>query len=376
MSHAAAGPVGRVVLAVVILTGTAGLSLTAGRQPPGSVRGPLRNDEAGGDRDAILRHLASYELGKAIFFEETFQGNGRTCATCHDPMEGFSTTPARVKAIFREDRSHALFQPRDSDAGDGERWSILRTKALFAVEIPLHDDVWLEDDPARRTLLVRRGVPSIVNVAFTAPYQHDGRSETLEAQALDMIRNHLDAGRKPKRKELRGLVRFQNEVLSPARLAALVPADIALMSPEFSLPLPSEAAKRGGKVFEAHCGSCHAGELLNRPAGESGPAFRGAGVSERNAQGLPLQRLVFALAGGATTVVETPDPGRAAVTGRLDDLNMFDVPSLRGVLHTRPYFHDNSAATLRDVIGHYNVVFGFGIAGGDLEDLLAYLESL
>jgi len=36
-----------------------------------------------------------------------------------------------------------------------------------------------------------------------------------------------------------------------------------------------------------------------------------------------------------------------------DDWNKFDVPGLRGISSTAPYFHNNSAATLEDVVDHY-----------------------
>ena len=36
-----------------------------------------------------------------------------------------------------------------------------------------------------------------------------------------------------------------------------------------------------------------------------------------------------------------------------DDWNKFDVPGLRGISRTAPYFHNNSAATLEDVVDHY-----------------------
>ena len=53
------------------------------------------------------------------------------------------------------------------------------------------------------------------------------------------------------------------------------------------------------------------------------------------------------------------DPGRALLTGfvgglpGLDDWNKFDTPGLRGLRHTAPYFHNNSAATLEEVVDHY-----------------------
>ncbi len=48
------------------------------------------------------------------------------------------------------------------------------------------------------------------------------------------------------------------------------------------------------------------------------------------------------------------DPGRAAITGDPHDFEAFDMPSLRGIAHTAPYFHDNSAETLRDLVNVYS----------------------
>lgn len=48
------------------------------------------------------------------------------------------------------------------------------------------------------------------------------------------------------------------------------------------------------------------------------------------------------------------DPGRAAITGDPADFEAFDVPQLRGIAHTAPYFHDHSHATLADVVDSYS----------------------
>ncbi len=58
-------------------------------------------------------------------------------------------------------------------------------------------------------------------------------------------------------------------------------------------------------------------------------------------------------------------------------LPRFDTPSLRGVWATAPYFHDGSAATLRDVL--FSQVFhnvGPAIDAGEINDLLAFMRSL
>ena len=54
-----------------------------------------------------------------------------------------------------------------------------------------------------------------------------------------------------------------------------------------------------------------------------------------------------------------PPPGRGLITDDLREFGRFDVPTLLGVSKTAPYFHDNSAATLEQVIEHYQAMFGF-----------------
>jgi cytochrome c peroxidase len=68
---------------------------------------------------------------------------------------------------------------------------------------------------------------------------------------------------------------------------------------------------------------------------------------------------------GTNTIRRTSsDPGRALLTGFVgiglpasDDWNKFDVTSLRGIGKTAPYFHNNSAATLEEVVDHYTAFF-------------------
>jgi cytochrome c peroxidase len=48
------------------------------------------------------------------------------------------------------------------------------------------------------------------------------------------------------------------------------------------------------------------------------------------------------------------DPGRAAITGDPLDFEAFDVPQLRGIAGTAPYAHDNSLATLEEVVDAYS----------------------
>jgi cytochrome c peroxidase len=47
------------------------------------------------------------------------------------------------------------------------------------------------------------------------------------------------------------------------------------------------------------------------------------------------------------------DPGRSLITGSPYDFEAFDVPTLRGIGKTAPYFHNNIAETLEDVVELY-----------------------
>jgi hypothetical protein len=48
------------------------------------------------------------------------------------------------------------------------------------------------------------------------------------------------------------------------------------------------------------------------------------------------------------------DPGRAMITGSPHDFEAFDVPTLRGIAKTAPYFHNNTVQTLAEVVDLYS----------------------
>jgi cytochrome c peroxidase len=318
----------------------------------------------------------SYEYGRDLFFHETFGGNGRVCATCHEPRNEFTISPALVQKRYDDDPTQPLFRPVDSDDGEGRDYTTLRTLAAFNVTISLHPNVWLVDDPTRRAITVRRGVPTIANVALTAPYLQDGRGATLQEQAAGAIHDHMQPSHPPQAKELDALKLFEEELYYPLKMRVLDDtSDPVPLDPGFSLPLTNPAALRGQKVFNRHCVTCHGGETGDRPSNPSS-RFSDVAVSETNRPGFPLLHLAFRHDDGTIEDVYTPDPGRAAITGDIHDLNSFDTPPLRGLKHTAPYFHDNSAMTLRAVIDHYNAHFPFLITPAERDDLLAYLETL
>jgi len=77
-----------------------------------------------------------------------------------------------------------------------------------------------------------------------------------------------------------------------------------------------------------------------------------------------VRNYVVTLPDGSTVRRTTSDPGRALLTGfagvglpARDDWSKFDIPGLRGIARTAPYFHNNSADTLEEVVAHYNEFF-------------------
>ena len=76
------------------------------------------------------------------------------------------------------------------------------------------------------------------------------------------------------------------------------------------------------------------------------------------------------------TEVSTTDPGRTLITGKWADIGKFKGPILRGLSARAPYFHNGSAAGLKDVIEFYDVRFGMGLTEREKADLAAFLSTL
>ena len=63
------------------------------------------------------------------------------------------------------------------------------------------------------------------------------------------------------------------------------------------------------------------------------------------------------LANGTFQFVTISDPGRLLLTDQPTDLGVMDVTQLRGISKTAAYFHNNSAATLEEVLDPYDAFF-------------------
>lgn len=94
--------------------------------------------------------------------------------------------------------------------------------------------------------------------------------------------------------------------------------------------------------------------------------------------GLPVFTITCQLKEGplAGKVYKVTDAGRAMITGKCKDIGRFKGPILRGLASRAPYFHNGSAATLRDVVDFYDQRFAIGLTHKEKTDLVNFLNTL
>jgi hypothetical protein len=375
-------------------------------------------------------------------FARSLGTNGRTCVTCHSPMDGMSITPESVRARFDASNGlEPLFRTNDgsnsptADVSTPEArraaYSLLLSRGVIRVEMapPAGREFVVEavDDPygfatPTRLSLFRRPLPAI-NATFLSTVMWDGRETfgtglrfDLGHQANDATVLHAQATQPLTSDVQAAMVDLETTIFAAQvrdQSAGDLTADGAQGGPEavarqeffpginsgpsatvnvFTLfnawaGAPGSdavsSARRsianGQDLFNTRrflgsvtCSSCH-----NTPnvGAQSTAAFFDTGVASaaRRTPDLPLYTLRCTT---TNAVVRTTDPGRAMVTGRCVDIGRFKVPTLRGLAARAPYFHDGSAASLRDVVLFYNDAFTMGLRAFEVDDLVAFLRAL
>lgn len=402
---------------------TTGLASIAFAQPPARYaearyRAARHAQEA---PDCSGEPCAAVERGFRAFHDSAphgLTGNGRSCATCHVPEDRFQLSPTNAEARFQlldlrrqfdPDADDPLFRPIDADDFllNGEQASDfgkLRRFALVRVVMPLPSNVKLIDpatnQPSQETSVdVWRMVPPLGEIALTGPdgrnpmtprspnlaggYQLDGRMATLQDQARGALRGHGEIKGEIPTSLLDDLASFERTIFSSPLTRALAEAVRAGLTPLPSAdPALTEFEERGKKVFDRACAQCHGGAGLSTPQPpvavryhdvlsacprpvdtQTPPRFEFAQCPPE------LEALTrtyeFTLANGDKIRRSSSDPGRALLTGFVggpppqDDWQKFDNPSLRALRFTAPYFHNNSAATLEEVVEHYIEFFKY-----------------
>jgi mono/diheme cytochrome c family protein len=136
---------------------------------------------------------------------------------------------------------------------------------------------------------------------------------------------------------------------SPDMVTSRLPA---LRAYQHSLPAPpppagsfdAAIAERGRVVFDRTCASCHVG---------------GSGT-DNNSGALHLPA----------------DTGVNGAYAERTGNKAYRTTPLRALWQHAPYFHDGSAATLADVVAHYNRVRTLSLTTEQQRDLVEYLKSL
>jgi cytochrome c peroxidase len=372
--------------------------------------------EGDAQRDCHGPVCADIAHGRKAFRDRALHGlpgNGRSCADCHMPEDGtFQLSPAQAQARFErlmarrqrdENADDPLFRAIDADDfrvnGDAASdYSNLTQLGLVRVTLPLPANVRLIDpvtnQPSAETVAdVWRTVPPLLNLAITGAdglppfatrgpnptggYQLDGREANLQDQALGAMRAHMGIEDPVPDAVLDHLAAFQSALFSSdgvRELAAAMESGAALPDPDPELtPLEAE----GKAVFVRACGQCH-GNDGSHPSQSTPiehalpgvaaitryhlirntcPRAPGFGFAACAPQMMKNVRTYEVTVGTTTQRITTSDPGRALLTGNPADFGVFDVPQLRGLSRTAPYFHNNSAATLEEMLDHYDAFF-------------------
>ena len=218
--------------------------------------------------------------------------------------------------------------------------------------------------------------PTVFNTGLNFKQFWDGRARTLEQQIDDPVQSPLEmASLWPD-----VVAKLYRDRDYPQRFRKLYPEGISRDSirnaiAEFmrSLTTPNgrfdrwlkgdEGAldpveKHGYALFKYYgCVSCHQG------ANVGGNMFQVFGVLNE----------YFKRRGNITEA----DLGRYNVTGNPADRHAFKVPSLRMAVHTAPYLHDGSAATLRDAVdAMFEFQLGREAPDEDKEAIVAFIKTL
>ncbi|MFZ5798310.1 MAG: cytochrome-c peroxidase [Desulfobulbus sp.] len=271
------------------------------------------------------------ELGKKLFFDRRLSGDGTTnCGTCHDPEQGYS---------------------------DG-------------LEISLNY-------PTTRNW---RNSPTLYNVAFQKYLFHDGRSTSLEDQALFPMMSAFEMNQNLDfmEEEIRAVPEYVAEFtavfgdpdVTKERIAMAIaafertiisrdaPLDRYLSGDKDAL---SESAAKGYELFmgKGKCAECHFGVNLDDDR------FHALQVPE-NPEHLSDPRIAATRRFVAKvyhfeeyrTLAE--DPGRYLITKEQKDWKAFRTPTLREIARTGPYMHNGIFATLDEVIEFFNKGGGQG----------------
>ena len=279
--------------------------------------------------------------GRDIFFNETFQGNGRTCGTCHRAEANFSINPAFIATLPANDPLFvAEFNPALKKNFENPR--LMRQFGLIQENLDGFGDL--------ENKFVMRGVPHVLaqrtsinsNQGPRTGWSGDGApgDGSLRSFATGAVIQHFT-------KTLNRVAGVDFRLPTEDELDALEAFQLSLgRQQDLTLPLPLKGiiAKRGQEIFLDNklgkCNLCHAnaGATANFGAGNIGNANFNTGVEDLPDQPADL-----------SGERNPPDDG----FGRPGD-GTFNTPPLVEAADTGPFFHNNAIETIEGAVGFYD----------------------
>jgi cytochrome c peroxidase len=377
----------------------------------------------------LAGHAATFSTqGLIDLAGEYFQAqgdNGRSCATCHVPQEAWSIIPGTIQRRFDETGgTDPIFNPLDANNENADLstveareagYSMLLSRGVFrrggAPRAEREWDLVAVDDPhgfatTGRLVHWRRVMPTINFSLGSAAVNWDGGNTAapdqragLENQARRNITGAQHGPPAPP-EVIANIVDFEQSLFT-AQVSLVgvgrLDSDGARGGPE-ALAAMQKAAGRFD-LFDAWVGHVNPrraqiarGQALFNDVNPGGRSCGGCHDSANN--GTNTNDLFFNI-GTASAAARTPDlplytfqrrstgelqqltdAGRGNVSGTWSDLGRFKTPTLRALAARAPYFHNGIAATLEDVIRHYEAHLGFIFTAQQRADLVAFLRAL
>lgn len=343
-----------------------------------------------------LSHLIA--KGRDIFVNETFEGNGRTCATCHRPDNNHTIDPKYIAQLPITD---PLFVAETNPLlSDLEKPTLLRQFGLFVSHV----------DGFNRPG-VMRSVPSLLALstsltvetrpmggeffedtdfldknnqeAHAVGWSQDGAvgHGSLREFAKGAVQEHFPKSlgraegidfRMPTEDELDALEAY---MLSLGRTDDPSLSELKFRSPwiekgkELFNQKQNPVDKNGNPLFgrSANCSGCHMNAGASSSTTLANPT-RDTGVERMRDTLARLSDADIPYDGGFGQVLQEdcgPDYNAHCYSDGSNDprgirpfshqrLNRFNTPSLIEAADTAPFFHNHSIATLEEAVGYYN----------------------
>ena len=307
----------------------------------------------------VVAGLVSQQVcaGGDVFFRETFNGNGRTCATCHPVTNNYTIDPTFVSTLLASNPNDPLFVAKPGTPLERLETSELIDRAMIL------ENVDGFQDPERR--FVSRSVPHLFSLAITmAPDTADGSTTPPVhrtgwggdgAPGDGSLRSFLDGA--IKQHFTKRLVRtpgvdfreandFERDAVERFQLSLGRQNELDLPAVRFALESAEVGKGRFLDPAQGRCGVCHANAGANFVKsgrnrgfnnGSPPPSVFGSVKIPGTNEYMSLQDGGF---GGANLDAPNVITDRGGVLNGFGD-NNFSVPPLVEAADTAPFFHSN-----------------------------------